>query len=337
MIGRDAMLRASCFLALAGAAWAQIQGPVMGYLPDGGTLRTMSGIPAAGSVGVAITPGGAFSRIEVSPDQTQALAVAADTGAVMLYTIGSGVSVAVQGVASAADRIVFSPSGTAAGLWFSSTRHFQLLNRLAANPAIRDIDFSFTLSDPTSLAVSDDGQWMVGAWPFSTYAVGPSGYAIVLPVEGAAEAVCFFHGRNDVAAITASQVSLITDIAGAIAPNVIWTKPNDPPPADPATAPPVQIAVGLATSFDNRYLSVAGNLGALSTFDLAAGTSVGLNCACEPASLYGMGGALFRLTSLTDGVVKVFDASTNEDWFVPLAVPPLPPPSTVSTANGGPQ
>jgi hypothetical protein len=328
MTGRDAMVRASCFLALAGAAWAQIQGPVMGYLPDGGTLRTMSGIPAAGSVGGAITPAGAFSRIEVSPDQTQALAVAADTGVVMLYTIRSGASAAVQGVASAPDRIIFSPSGTAAGLWFSSTRHFQLLNRLAASPAVREIDFSFTLSDPTSLAVSDDGQWMVGAWPFSTYAVGPSGYAIVLPVGGAAEAVCFFHGRNDVAAITASQVTLITDIAGAVTPNVIWSKPDDPPPADPATAPPLQVAVGLATSFDNRYLSVAGNLGALSTFDLTAGTSVGLNCACEPASLYGMGGALFRLTSLTEGVVKVFDASTNEDWFVPLAVPAV---------NGGTQ
>lgn len=313
--------RYGVLLAFAGAAWAQVQGPVMGYLPDSGVMRTMSGIPAAGSVGVAITPGGTFSRIEVSPDQTLALAVAADTGAVMLYAISSGTSVAVQGVASSPDRIVFSPSGTAAGLWNSSTRHFQLLDRLSATPAINDINFSFTESDPTSLAVSDDGLWMVGAWPFSTYAVGPSGYAIVLPVGGAAEVVCFFHGRNDVAAITSSQVTLITDIAGAATPNVIWSKPNNPPPADPATAPPVQVAVGLATSFDNRYLSVAGNLGALSTFDLTAGTSVGLNCACAPASLYGMGGALFRLTSLTDGVVKVFDASTNEDWFVPLATP----------------
>lgn len=334
MIGRQTTLRAACFLALAGAAWAQVQGPVMGYLPDGGALRTISGIPSAGSVGVAITPGGAFSHIEVSPDQTEALAVAANTGAVMLYTISSGASVAVQGVASAPDRIVFSPSGTAAGLWFSSTRHFQLLNNLSASPAVNDIDFSFAGSDPTALAVSDDGQWMLGAWPFSLYAVGPSGNAMVLPVSGAAEAVCFFHGRNDVAAITASQVILVTDIAGAVAPNVIWSKPDNPPPADPATAPPVEVAVGLATSFDNRYLSVAGNLGALSTFDLAAGTSIGLNCACSPAGLYGMGGALFRATNLTDGVVKVFDASTNEVWFVPAAPPP---PSTASAANGGPQ
>jgi len=333
MMGRYAVLRATCFLALAGAAAAQVQGPVMGYLPDGGTLRTMSGIPAAGSVGAAMTAGGAFSGIEVSPDQTQALAIAAGSGTVMLYTIGSGGSVAVQGVASAPDRIIFSPSGTAAGLWFSSTRHFQLLNSLSASPAVQDIDFSFTGSDPTSLAVSDDGQWMVGAWPFSTYAVGPSGSAIVLPVSGAAEAVCFFHRRNDVAAITSHQVILITDIAGAVAPNVIWSKPNDPPPTDPAKAPPVEVAVGFATSFDNRYLSIAGNLGALSTFDLTAGTSVGLNCACSPAGLYGMGGSLFRLTSLTDGVVKVFDASTNEVWFVPLATPP----ATASAANGGQQ
>jgi len=336
MIGRFTMLRVSCLLVLAGAAWAQVQGPVMGYLPDGGTLRTISGIPAAGSVGVAITPDGAFSRIEVSPDHSQALAVAADTGALMLYTIGSGTSVAVHGVASAPDRIVFSPSGTAAGLWFSSTRHFQLLDSLSVSPAVKDIDFSFTGSDPTALAVSDDGQWMVGAWPFSLYADGPSGYVTVLPVSGAAEAVCFFHGRNDVAAITASQVILISDIAGAVAPNVIWSKPDNLAPSDPATAPPVEIAVGLATSFDNRYLSVAGNLGSLSTFDLAAGTSIGLNCACSPAGLYGMGGSLFRATNLTDGVVKVFDASTNEVWFVPLATSATPP-STASAANGGPQ
>jgi hypothetical protein len=296
----------------------------------------MSGIPAAGSVGVAITPGGAFSRIEVSPDQTQALAVATGTGAVMLYTIASGASVAVQGVAAAPDGIIFSPSGTAAGLWYSSTRHFQLLSNLSPTPAINDMDFSFTGSDPTALAVSDDGLWMVGAWPFSLYTIGPSGYATLLPVSGAAEAVCFFHGRNDVAAITASQVIVITDVTGAKTPNVIWSKPDDPPPADPATAPPVEVAVGLATSFDNRYLSVAGNLGSLSTFDLTAGTSVGVNCACAPGSLYGLGGSLFRVTSLTDGVVKVFDAASNEVWFVPLATPATPP-ATASASNGGPQ
>jgi hypothetical protein len=326
----------AAIFVLAGAAQAQVGAPVIGYVPDGGTVRTMSGIPAAGSIGAPMNAGGVFSRIEVSPDQTRALAVTADTGAVVLYTIANGTSVALQGVASAPDRIIFSPSGTAAGLWYSNTRHFQLLNTLSTTPIVNDMDFSFTGSDPTALAVSDDGQWMVGAWPFSLYTIGPSHNAQVLPVSSAAEAVCFFHGRNDVAAITASQVILITDIAGAMTPNVLWSKPDDPPPPDPATAPPVQVAVGLATSFDNRYLSVAGNLGALSTFDLNAATSVGLNCDCLPASLYGLGGPLFRVTSLTDGVVKVFDASTNEIWFVPLAAEAMPS-ATASADNGGAQ
>ena len=334
---RNHMPSVLLFFALTVAACAQVQAPIMGYLPEKGALRTLYGIPGAGSVGAGITPGGAFSRIEVSPDQLQALAVAADSGAVMLYTISSGASVAVQGVASAPDRIVFSPSGTAAGLWYSSTRHFQLLNRLSAGAAVNDIDFSFTASDPASLAVSDDGQWMVGSWPFSTYAVGPSGNATLLPVSGAAEAVCFFHRRNDVVAITPHQVILITDIAGAVAPKVIWSKPDDPPPADRAADRPIETATGFAMSFDNRYLSVAGSLGSLSTFDLAAGSSVGLNCACSPASLYGMGGSLFRVTSLVDGVVKVFDSSTNEVWFVPLAPPGAAASPNAAVSEGGRQ
>ena len=122
----------------------------------------------------------------------------------------------------------------------------------------------------------------------------------------------------------------------AVARNLISSKPDDAPPADPATTPPLEVAVGLATSFDNRYLSVAGNLGSLSTFDLTAGTSIGVNCACSPTSLYGMGESLFRLTSLSDGDVKVFDAASNEVWFVPLAMPAMPP-AIAAAANGGPQ
>ena len=31
--------------------------------------------------------------------------------------------------------------------------------------------------------------------------------------------------------------------------------------------------------------------------------------------------ALFRLTGVSDGALKVFDASSNDVWFVPLAAP----------------
>ena len=329
---RNDMLRALIFFTLTGAACAQLRGPVMGYLPEDGALRPIKGIPAAGSVGDPLAADRALSRIEVSPDQTRALALAADTGALLLFTPGAGSSVAVQGAASAADRIVFSPSGTAAALWYSAAQRIQVVSGLSATPSVRDLDASFLGADPAGFAVSDDGQWVAGAWSSSVYAFGPDGQLTVLPVDGPAEALCFFHGRADVAVITATQVVIIADIAGAAVPNVIWSKPNDPPPADPTTAPPVEVAVGFAVSFDNSHLSVAGNLGHLFTFDLTAGTSVGGDCACSPTGLFGMGGSLFRLTGLKDGAVKVFDASTNEVWFVPLAVP-----AAVSATAGGQQ
>ena len=314
--------RTFTFLAMAGAACAQLRGPVMGYLPEDGALRTIYGIPAAGSVGDAFLPDPGFSRIEVSPDQTRTLAVAADTRALVLFNISTGSRIPVEGAGLAPERIVFSPSGTAAVLWFSAVQRIQVVSDLMATPSVRNIEASFTGAEPTGLAVSDDGQWVAGAWPGKVYAFGPDGKVSVLPVAGSAEAVCFFHGRNDVAVITPNRVIVITDIAGAVVPKVIWNKPDDPPPADPATAPPVQVAVGFATSFDNSHLTIAGNLGALATFDLIAGTSIGANCECKPAGLFPMGGSLFRLTGAKDGAMKIFDASTNDVWFVPLAAAP---------------
>jgi len=324
---RANLLRVVIFGALTVGACAQVRGPVLGYLADNGALRTLYGIPAAGWVGDATAPDRPLSSIEISPDQSRALAVAADTGALMLLTPATGVTAHVNGAASGADRIVFSPSGTAAALWFSAGGRMQVVSGLAATPSVRVIDASFLGGDPTSLAVSDDGQWVAGAWASSVYAFGPDGSASALPVAGPAEALCFFHERADVAVISASQVVIVSDIGGAVVPNVIYTQPNDP-----AATGPVEVATGFAVSFDNRYLSVLGNLGFLATFDLTAGTSFNANCNCSPSGLAGMGGSLFRLTGLNDGALKVFDASTNDVWFVPLAAP-----ATASTTAGGQQ
>ena len=71
---RTNLLPIVIFGALAVGASAQVSGPVMGYLPDNGTLRTLFGIPASGWVGDAVTPDRALSLIEMSPDQSRALA-----------------------------------------------------------------------------------------------------------------------------------------------------------------------------------------------------------------------------------------------------------------------
>jgi hypothetical protein len=299
-------------------AFAQIGGPVMGYVPDGGSIRAIHGIPAAGIVGGIIDVGRALSLIEVAPNQSVALATATDSGETLILipnANGSGVQIAgVPGAAAGASRIAFSPSGTAAALWFSSNGHLQVVTGLTSSPSVRETDASFAGGDPGALAVSDDGSWAIASWGQQVYAFGPDNAVNVLPVTGAAQALCFFHSSTNVAVMTADQVVTISDIGGGAVPKVIWTKPEGLVEAAPQTA------VGLAASFDNSRLTVAGNAGGLFTFDMATGQGTGADCGCAPTALAGLGGSMFRLTGANAGALRVFDAATNEIWMVPLAV-----------------
>jgi len=317
------MTRAIILFALAGAAFGQVGGPVLGYLPEGSSVRKIHGIAASGIVESAQSVGRDVSLMVFSPNQTLALATAADSGELLILT-DSGSSfqtVSVNGAAAGASKIVFSPNGTAAALWYTTSGHIQVVTGLSGAPAVRDINASFLQADPATLAVSDDGSWVLGSWGAQVNAFGPDGSLRVMPVDGVAEALCFFHSTTNAAVLTANQVVTIADVGGAATPNVIWNKP-----ADNGGNAPVQVAVGLAASFDNNYLSVAGNLGGLYTFNMLTGAQLGGDCACNPNGLSALGGSLFRLTGAKDGTLKLFDASTNEILFVPLAD---------AAANGG--
>jgi hypothetical protein len=324
---RNVMLRTALFITLASAAWGQLRGPVLGYLPDGASIRTMYGLPAAGAVGAALNTGRGLALSVVSPNQDLALAVAADTGELLLVipsADGSGAAVSpVSGAAAGASRIVLSPEGSAAALWFSSGGHIQVVNGLPGSPAVSDIDASFLGADPAALAVSDDGQWVAGAWTQGLYAFGPWGQVTVLPADGPATALSFFHRREDVALATATQAVRITDIGGSAVPTVLWSAP-----ADPAQPAPAGTVLGMGVSFDNNSVAMAWSSGGLYTVNLATGTSARADCACAPDGIFGLGSSVFRLTSLNSGAVKVFDSATGEVWFVPLAA---------SSAEGGHQ
>jgi len=314
----NVMLRTALFFALASAAWGQIGGPVLGYLPEEHSLRTMYGFPAAGSVGTALNTGRALTVSAVSPSQNFALAVASATGELLLVVPranGSAAAVSpVSGATAGASRIVVSPDGSAAASWFSSTGHIQVIGGLPGSPAVSDIDASFLGANPASLAVSDDGQWVAGAWAQGLYAFGPSGQVTVLPVDGPVTALSFFHRRADIALATATQAVTIADIGGGAVPTVVWSAPVDP--AQPAA--PAGSVLGTGVSFDNNSVVLAWSSGGLVTINLAAGTSARADCGCAPTGIFGLGGSIFRLTGLNYGAVKVFDSATGDVWFVPL-------------------
>jgi hypothetical protein len=293
-------------------AVAQVSRPLLGYVPDGGRIRPVYGLAASAAVGSAFDQGRDLARIAVSPSQDYVLATAADTGEALLIAPG-GSATHLDGVAAGADRIVMSPGGSAAALWFSATSHLQIVSGLPSAPSVLDIDATFRGAAPGALAVSDDGQWLVGAWPDGVYALGAAGQVNRLPldVSGAAgaSALAFFHRRQDLAIATPTAILTITDVGGSAVPAVVYD----------GTANPLS-PLAIATSFDNRRLAEADNAGTVLSIDLSSGVPASFDCGCAPEGLFAMGGSIFRLTGLDPGIVKLFDAVTGDILFVPPAM-----------------
>ena len=102
-------------LLSAGAAFGQIGGPVLGYVPDGGRIRPVYGIPATGAAGPFLDQNRDYAQIAISPRQDYALAIAADNGEALVIVPG-GSPTHLDGVAPGASRMLTSPRGSAAVL-----------------------------------------------------------------------------------------------------------------------------------------------------------------------------------------------------------------------------
>ncbi|MGH9648668.1 MAG: hypothetical protein ACRD4E_17845, partial [Bryobacteraceae bacterium] len=226
------VLAAYCLSAISlstGPAFAQVGAPQLGWVPDGTRIRPVYGIPAAAAVGDPIPADQDFSQIAASPARDYVLVVAADTGAVSLYTARHGL-VPIEGAGGAPDSIVLSPGGSSAALWFSSlnssNNQVQVITGLPDAPAVRQLDASFLGSAPGALAISDDGTWVAGTWTSaenaSVYAFGPNGKLTRLPVESAT-ALAFFTGTHDLAAAGAFGLQKITGVDGFAVASSLFT------------------------------------------------------------------------------------------------------------------
>ena len=297
-------MRTLIFLSLCGALPAQIGGPLIGYVPEGAHIRPMYGLPAAGAIGAPLDAGRDFALIAISPPQNFALVTAADTGELMVYKPSTGLNT-IAGATNGPDALAISPSGSSAALWFPLTGKLQIVTGLPDSPSVRTVDASFLNSSPLSMAISDDGQWAVGLWPAGVYAFGPSGVVIPLQTDPGIVALSFFHNNHDLALATSTRATTIADVGGATQMSVLYdySALNLSPRA-------------IAASFDNRVTVVADSSGML----LNLATTSASNCGCSPSGLYGLGGALFRLTAPGRHELKIFDASQGAILIVPPAL-----------------
>ncbi len=307
---RNRWIRQAALLALlAGAVWAQVSAPVLGYLPDGGQIHPVMGIAASAFVGPALDFGGDFLQTAVSPHQDFALVSSLSSGTVMIAQ-PSGGTTPVAGVSAFPSKIVLSPSGSAAVLWFASERMLEIVSGLPGSPVVRSVNANFLTGSsgdlPAALAVSDDGAWGAGAWPSGVWAFGPNGEVRSLLSGERGLALTFLTGREDLAVATSSGVESIADVGGSAAVSALYTSDGEAP-------------AGLGVTPDNSKLLLAEVHGNIVTIDAATGAASTVSCGCGPAGVFGMGGSLFRITGLTGSVFRVFDVRSGGVFQVPLA------------------
>jgi hypothetical protein len=293
---------------------AQIRVPVLGFVFDAElkALRPIMGIPGAADLGTPLDAGFAMSSAAISSRQDYALAVGDDDRLVRLVRLGAlpASSLAIEGIQPEPDRILLSPDGKAAALFYEKSRLLQVLSGLPDRPTrVRDVDLSFLTGPPSALAISDDGELVLAA--------GDSGLQLfqgglpprVVPVLGKIGALAFRSSSDDVVASAVDgSIVLIRGISQAGIYRTIATE---------SAGLPNPIAANF--SGDGSRVYVVSDDGRIGVFG-EDGAGKFLSCECQAAGLFGMAGKnILRLNDPAQGPVKLLDTRQVPErvWFVP--------------------
>jgi len=303
-------------IALAGFAQAQqgsIAGPVAGFVFDSGAqaLRPLRGIVGAATAGDPINSGYQLTAAYVAPRQDSVFGIAAagsnnesnNVVSTHYFTLNSGAltEVAITGLMAQPERIAYSPSGTAAVLF--SNGQAQMVAGLPGSPSVVgsvQLRQGARTINPTSLAVSDDGVYLLFAVGGSIQLASQSGGVRAVMTSGVGASVAFAPGASYNAAVAARGTGavLIQNVTGGAAQQTLA--------ADDAS---FQVVAGLSFSADGKHLYMASAAAqSVVTLDLS-GNRTDIACSCTPTELVPMGN-LFRLTEFGSGPLWLADAGS---------------------------
>ena len=306
-------------LMFAAAAWlpgqqGSVSGPTAGFVFDSSahSLRPVMGVPGASVIGDPVKFDFDLAAASVAPAQDLAVAAAADGGLHIFRLVSGAVSErTVDGVSALPERVVFSPSGTAAALYAAGKA--QILTGLPDAPVLAgSMDLGGT---PSALALSDDGQYLLYAAGGSVQLISAGGNRKLMDA-GDGAVVAFAPGILNAAVLDpgGAGVVLFRDLAGASQQTVVAA------PDDGMASP-----VGLAFSAAGRKLLVASRSArSVSSFDLETGDRGAFPCNCVPTGFVSMGN-LLRLNELGTDPLWLFDAGADDPRivFVPAMAPPV--------------
>ena len=311
------------------AQQGSLSGPVAGFIYDspGRALRPIQGVPGASLIGDPINLGLDLTAAYVSPGQDSAFVVSAD-GLLHFFRLASTgpMETSLGGIGFIPQRVVFSPSGTAAALLTPGRVHvFQGLPGAPAlagainlpvaggaqpSPATASRSRQRT-PVAADFAISDDGVYLLSVSGGSVRLLSVNGENRSLVPAGAGALVAFAPGGHDAAVLDpAAGLLLIRDTSGAATPQTI-AQPDDS----------LASAAGIGFSQDGAKLYVASAAAqGVVTFDLSAGSRSMIACDCTPSTLVPMG-SLFRLNEFGSAPLWLLDAAAASPRIVFVPAP----------------
>ena len=300
---------------------SQIGVPLLGYVVDSAaaSIRPVTGIPGASTIGSPLDFGTASSGVAVSPRQDFAIGTGAD-GAVRILSLQPGnYTSRILATAGTPQQIVFSPAGGTAGLYLQDRAKLQIFTDLPQEATlIHEIDVSGTGSW-RSAAISDDGKLAVilagdqdSATLWLSYGGGDP---VQLQAPAGTAAAGFRRGSDEATAATwDGQVYLLENLATG--PTVRVVTPRDSRISQP---------VAIQFSPDGERIYVATGQGTVAEFGIRSGGATFVSCGCKPSGLFPLrSAALIRLNEFSGGPLMLLDTSNAapRTWFVPAVAAP---------------
>jgi hypothetical protein len=328
-----------------GMAQSTLTGPTLGVFFDPKThaIRPIWGIPGSATAGQPIDLGFPLAAGMISPSQDYALVVAGDgsMSAVAFATNGPSIQ-PISGIAAAPDRMVTSPSGKSAALYYSNSASVQILTNLPATPqTARQVDLSPLPNPPDVIAISDDGSLLLVGVRENADGSPAQGEVFVFTPDTAAprsiasvqhaSAIAFVSPSHDalLADDVANSVTFVSDVANGA--NIAWAFASQQ-----LTAPD-----SVQASPDRQSFLVASSTNSLvGILDATGSNAVMVACDCVPAELHPLSPAMtYQITEPANGLLWVLDGSMSYPrvFFVPIPSDPGQPGGTTSASGGGGQ
>ena len=138
----------------------RVGGPVVGFVLDKAEgVRPILGIPGAATLGQPVLPAAGFDSIVLSPQRDYALALTeGEQRLVLLRSLSVSPAAARLDVPPGASRIVLSPAGDAAALYYRDARRVEVLTGLPDSPSVAwSLDLPDLGAGLAALVVSDGG------------------------------------------------------------------------------------------------------------------------------------------------------------------------------------